>query len=50
MNKKQWNSVDMDGSVPEKVLHHLIDHSYDLVVLKLPAKDKKLLEQLQRKS
>ena len=36
MNKKHWNTVTFDGSVPSKLLRELIDHSYDLVVASLP--------------
>jgi predicted DNA-binding protein (MmcQ/YjbR family) len=31
MNKKHWNTVIVDGSVPSRLLKELIDHSYDLV-------------------
>jgi len=31
-NKKHWNMIDLDGSVPELELHAMIDDSYDLVV------------------
>ena len=34
MNKKHWNTVVMDGSVPEKEIFSWIDHSYDLVMKK----------------
>jgi len=40
LNKKHWNTVLMDGSVPQSLILELIDHSYQLVVNKLP-KDKK---------
>ena len=36
MNKKHWNTVAADGSVPDNLFTELIDHSYDLVVAKLP--------------
>jgi predicted DNA-binding protein (MmcQ/YjbR family) len=36
MNKKHWNTVDVDGSVPEKLIFKWIDDSYDLVVQSLP--------------
>ena len=36
MNKAHWNSVKMDGSLSQKLILELIDHSYDLVVDKLP--------------
>lgn len=38
MNKKMWNTVYMDGSLPHKLLRELIDHSYQLVVQSLPKK------------
>ena len=31
MNKKHWNTVILDGSVPAKLIRELIDHSYELV-------------------
>jgi predicted DNA-binding protein (MmcQ/YjbR family) len=39
MNKKHWNTLEMDGSLPVKLIKELIDHSYDLVVASLPKKD-----------
>ena len=30
-NKKHWNTVYIDGSVPDKEVFSWIDHSYDLV-------------------
>jgi predicted DNA-binding protein (MmcQ/YjbR family) len=35
-NKKHWNTVVLDGSVPNDEVRELIDHSYDLVVESLP--------------
>lgn len=31
MNKKHWNTVTLDGSIPPKEIFAMIDHSYDLV-------------------
>ena len=31
MNKKHWNTVLMDGSVPDKEIFSWIDHSYNLI-------------------
>jgi predicted DNA-binding protein (MmcQ/YjbR family) len=31
MNKKHWNTVILDGSIPDKEILDWIDHSYDLV-------------------
>ncbi len=34
LNKKHWNSVILDGSVPEADIQRMIAESYDLTVLK----------------
>jgi predicted DNA-binding protein (MmcQ/YjbR family) len=31
MNKKYWNTVLLDGSVPGVLVRQLIDHSYELI-------------------
>ncbi len=31
MNKKHWNTVLLDGTVPDKEVFSWIDHSYDLI-------------------
>jgi predicted DNA-binding protein (MmcQ/YjbR family) len=31
VNKKHWNTIVVDGSVPAKQLKEWIDHSYELV-------------------
>ncbi|MBN8858382.1 MAG: MmcQ/YjbR family DNA-binding protein [Sphingobacteriales bacterium] len=31
MNKKHWNTIIVDGTVPARTLQSWIDHSYDLV-------------------
>ncbi len=38
MNKKMWNTIQMDGSLTRKQLCEMIDHSYDLVFKSLPKK------------
>ncbi len=38
MNKKHWNTIIVDGSVPVKKLKEWIDHSYELVLGSLPKK------------
>ena len=43
MNKKHWNSVYFNGSLSDKMLKELIDHSYDLVVASLPKKKREML-------
>ncbi len=32
MNKKHWNTVIVDGSIPDEEILKMIDHSYGLVV------------------
>jgi predicted DNA-binding protein (MmcQ/YjbR family) len=32
MNKKHWNTVTLDGSIPDEEIKELIDMSYELVV------------------
>lgn len=44
MNKKHWNTVVCDNSVPKKLLKEWINDSYNLVVMGLPAKQKAELE------
>jgi predicted DNA-binding protein (MmcQ/YjbR family) len=31
MNKKHWNTIALDGTIPDKEILSWIDHSYDLV-------------------
>jgi predicted DNA-binding protein (MmcQ/YjbR family) len=38
MNKKHWNTIDMDGSISDAVVYQWIDASYQLVVAGLPKK------------
>lgn len=38
MNKKHWNTIELDRSIPEKEITKWIDHSYDLVASGLPKK------------
>ena len=46
MNKQHWNTVDLTGTLDDKFVQELIDHSYELVINHLPNKTKKELEQL----
>jgi predicted DNA-binding protein (MmcQ/YjbR family) len=36
MNKKHWNTVEIEGGIPDLELRKMIDHSYDLVARSLP--------------
>jgi len=44
MNKKHWNTVILDGSIPVGELERMIDHSYGLVVKKLKKVEREALE------
>jgi len=48
MSKKHWNTVIVEyGSLPDDFSKHLINHSYELVVSKLPKKEKEALKELK---
>jgi predicted DNA-binding protein (MmcQ/YjbR family) len=36
MNKKHWNTVEIETGIPDPELRTMIDHSYDLVARNLP--------------
>ncbi len=40
MNKKHWNTVILDDSIPLENLQDMIDESYDLIFSKLTKKEK----------
>ena len=46
MSKTHWNTVEMDGSIPDKLFREWIDDSYDLVVKSLTKKLQRELEEL----
>jgi predicted DNA-binding protein (MmcQ/YjbR family) len=46
MNKKHWNTVTLDGSIPENEVRGMIDDSYELVVRSLTRADREQLAQL----
>jgi predicted DNA-binding protein (MmcQ/YjbR family) len=35
LNKRHWNTVKLDDSVPDEEVLELVDHSYELVVARL---------------
>lgn len=43
MNKEHWNTVILDGSLPDELIYKLIDDSYDLVVKELKKADREKL-------
>ncbi|QQS35859.1 MAG: MmcQ/YjbR family DNA-binding protein [Ignavibacteriales bacterium] len=44
MNKKHWNTIILDGSVPVKEIYKWIDDSYDLIVASLKKADREKLK------
>jgi predicted DNA-binding protein (MmcQ/YjbR family) len=43
LNKRHWNTVALDGSVPDDELLEQIGHSYDLVVARLTKAERQKL-------
>lgn len=43
MNKKYWNTISLDGIVPDSLIKEWIDDSYNLVIENLPKKLKQKL-------
>ena len=43
LNKRHWNTITLDGSLPDKLVRDLIEDSYDLVVSALPKRVQKEL-------
>lgn len=44
MNKRHWNTVILDDTVPKSELERMIDHSYGLVVRNLKKTERQQLE------
>lgn len=44
MNKTHWNTVILDGSLPDGEIERMIDNSYALVVKGLPKKERQGLQ------
>jgi predicted DNA-binding protein (MmcQ/YjbR family) len=36
LNKRHWNTVVMDGSMPDWTIRDMVEDSYDLIVSRLP--------------
>jgi predicted DNA-binding protein (MmcQ/YjbR family) len=41
LNKRHWNTLILDGSLPAKLVKELIDHSYELIIASLPKSKRK---------
>lgn len=44
LNKRHWNTVTIDGSVPQRLLREMIEDSYDLIVTQLPRRQQLILD------
>ncbi len=43
LNKQHWNTVTLDGSIPDRMVRDMIEDSYDLVVSRLPQSRRRAL-------
>ena len=43
LNKRHWNTITLDGSIPDRLVRDMIEDSYDLVVSALPKRVQKEL-------
>ena len=48
MNKKHWNTVTIDGTIPAAEIRAMIDHSYELVVKGLRKSEREELAAMSR--
>jgi predicted DNA-binding protein (MmcQ/YjbR family) len=46
MNKIHWNTIEIDGSIPDKLIYEFIDTSYNLIVQSLTKKKKEELRNM----
>jgi len=46
MNKKHWITVQMDGSIPDKLLRQWVEDSYNLVASGLTKSQQRALESM----
>ena len=47
MNKKHWNTVEMQGGLDDEFIYKLILHSFERVVAGMPKKDRERLQSKQ---
>ena len=43
LNKRHWNTVLLDGGLADAMVRDMIEDSYDLVVAKLPRREREKL-------
>jgi predicted DNA-binding protein (MmcQ/YjbR family) len=47
MNKRHWNGILVDGSIPDDEIYGWVDHAYDLVVKGLTRSQKAQLAEIE---
>ena len=50
INKKHWNTVEIESDIPDAELQKMIDHSYELVIKRLPKPRAKAAARSRRSS
>jgi predicted DNA-binding protein (MmcQ/YjbR family) len=50
MNKKHWNTIEIEAGIPDVELRKMIDHSYELVIKRLPKSKVKVEARSHRSS
>jgi predicted DNA-binding protein (MmcQ/YjbR family) len=43
LNKRHWNTVTVDGSLPDAMVRDMVEDSYDLIVAALPKRKREAL-------
>jgi predicted DNA-binding protein (MmcQ/YjbR family) len=44
LNKRHWNTVTLDGSLPDRLVRVMVEDSYDLIVSRLPRAQQLVLD------
>jgi predicted DNA-binding protein (MmcQ/YjbR family) len=47
LNKRHWNTVTINGTIPDDEIFEMIVHSYDLVVKKMKKADREIIASLK---
>jgi hypothetical protein len=43
MNKTHWNTIVLDGTIPQQEIRQMIDHSYEQIVLGMKKSERQKL-------
>jgi len=50
LSKRHWNTVTVDGSIPDDEIRDMIDHSYDRVLAGLTRREREQLDNMKGES